>query len=91
MRSRHALEKDALLKALMSAKREIICLKEDNSGLQTLLAEGMVEREELRMSLREVQDELERLQRVANGKGNPDELSEELDLHGGSHWNELPS
>jgi hypothetical protein len=59
VRSRHALEKDALLKALMSAKLEIRRLREDNSGLQTLLAEGMVEREELRLSLRDVQDELE--------------------------------
>ncbi|WWD20418.1 hypothetical protein CI109_104894 [Kwoniella shandongensis] len=59
MKSRHALELDAVLTALSLAKGEVKGLKEEIGSLHRLLGEGVEEREKLREKVRCLEESLD--------------------------------
>lgn len=59
VKARHALELDAVLSVLSGSKVEVKELKEEVSNLHKLLAEGLSEREELRMMCKALQDKVD--------------------------------
>ncbi|KAK4685963.1 hypothetical protein P7C73_g4166, partial [Tremellales sp. Uapishka_1] len=58
LKEKHALELDALLSALSSAKNDNRALNDEVGGLHRLLAEGLGEREKLRERVKDLEDKV---------------------------------
>lgn len=93
LRSKHALEKDSLIQALMLARNEIKMLREENNGLRELVADGIMEREELKACLSDLRDEVERLQKLCAAEASDDgtvALPRDVRVEGRLLWTTRP-